>query len=153
MQTLFLSFLGKIVEFIFFVPFALIGLIGHLFPSCANVGFISVFAALAENTEKALEWAWPILRYIPWIFCANFLSACLLYLLFKWLHAHFHAIVGLFMRFWVFIVIFYLIAGTVNIFVNLGYLDDPAFTEVFGTSSTVNGAVGEGFAGGGGGSW
>jgi len=153
MSTMFSSLLSWLVNFALFVPFQVLHLVGLAFPNCQDFG---VFSFTTAVTNAAIGWMlflYPILRFVPWTFVWNFLSAVFLYIFVTFLLRNFPKVWGFVLQFWWVIVIFYVLAGAISFFTGYDWMSSDAFTQVFGSSPTTTGSVGGGFGGGGGGSW
>jgi len=153
MTTLFSSLLSWLVSFALFVPFQFLNLIGHLFPSCSSFGIVSFSNSVRDAAVSWMLFLYPVLQYVPWSFVWNFVSAIFLYIFVSYLLRNLPKIIGFVMQFWWIIVIFYVVAGAISIFIGYDWMQSEAFTEVFGSSPTTTGEVGGGFGGGGGGGW
>lgn len=153
MTDIFVNVLSWLIKLVFFVPFQVIKLVGLLLPTCSSVGIVNFSNDALLAMINWIRFLWPVIQYFPWSFFWNFLSAMILYILVKWLWSLLPWLSGLGFKVWIVIAVLYGIGGVISIFTNLDWQSSPAFTEVLGSSSTVNGAVGGGFGGGGGGSW
>jgi len=153
MDDIFGNLLSWAVQFVLFVPFQILKLVGLLMPLCSTLGIIQVSQEALTGLGNWIRFLWPVLQYLPWSFIWNYIAAIILYLLFKWIWGHLPQMIALGFKFWIVVVVLYVVALTVNVFTSLSYQDAPVFTDVFGTTTTVNGAVNGGAGGGGGGSW
>jgi len=152
-NTLFGSLLVWLVQFILYVPFTVLRLVSALLPPCSTFGATALPVAVSTSMVNWVRFYWPIIQYIPWVFVWNFVSAVLLYVFFKWLWSYLPRFIGLVMSFWWIFAIFYVVAWSLNTFLDDSWKDSTAFTEVFGTGATSTGSSGSGFGGGAGGSW
>jgi hypothetical protein len=153
MDDIFGNLLSWAVQFVLFVPFQILKLVGLLMPLCSTLGIIQVSQEALTGLGNWIRFFWPVLQYLPWSFIWNYIAAIILYLLFKWVWGHLPQMIALGFKFWIVVVILYVVALAVSMFTSVSYQDAPVFTDVFGASSTVNGAVDGGAGGGGGGSW
>jgi len=153
MNTLFASLLSWIVQFVLFVPFQFLKLAGLLFPPCSSIGFFGFTTSVTNSMVNWILFLWPVIKYIPWTFVWNFVSAVFLFIFFRFVWKNLPKLLEFVMSFWWVIVIFYVVAGLISVFTGYGWMDSPVFSEVFGSSPTTTGSVGGGFGGGGGGSW
>jgi len=151
MNTIFGNLLTWIVQFALYVPFQLIRLIGLLLPPCSDFGITTFSTTALQGMTNWIRFLWPIIQYLPWGFCWNYLSAVLLYIFAKWLFEHLVSIINFVVRFWWIVVALYVLGAVVDTFIGVGWRTSSVFTEVLGGS--VTGTVGGGFGGGGGGSW
>jgi len=153
---LFLSLITWLVKGALFVPFTLLRLIGLLLPPCSSFGLLSFSTAVMDAAVNWIRFLWPALQYVPWTHFWNFVSAVLLYILFKWMWKHLPQMMHFVISFWWIIAIFYVVAGALNFFLNSTWTNSPVFTDVFGSTATgtaSQGFSGGGFGGGGGASW
>lgn len=150
--TLFGNVMSWAVSFALYVPFAFLRLASHLMPDCGNFGLLTFSTSVQEGMINWIRFLWPIIQYVPWVSFWNFASACLLYLFFRWLYAHLYQAVSFLTKTWWMIVLLFVLAFVINIFVDYNWTDESIFTGVFGTSTSA-GVSGMGTGGGGGGSW
>jgi len=153
MSDIFGHLLSWLIQFVLFVPFQILRLAGLLFPSCSSLGIVQLSQSVIDNLVQLIRFLWPVIKYIPWTFLWNILSAFLLYLFFKWLWKLWPRIASLGFTFWIVFTIFYGLGYVISFFTG-DWADSPVFTEVFGESpSSTSGWSGGGFGGGGGGGW
>ena len=150
-NTLFLNLLTWLVQFVLFVPFQFLKLASFLMPPCSQFGITSFSQDVSLSLVNWIRFLWPVIQFVPWVFVWNFVSCVILYVFFRWLWAHLPKFISLVMNFWWIFVIFFVLAGVINIFTSYNWTSNTAFTQVFGSSAT--GTSGAGFGGGGGGSW
>lgn len=153
MSSLFSSLLSWLISGLLLPLTAILRLIGLLLPSCSSLGISNFSGEVLNSLAQWLRFGWPFLQFIPWVDLWNLISAVLLYGFFKFLWGHRHMVASLGPRFVTIVLVFYVLAAFVTFFVGNAWMDSPVFTEVFGDSPTSTGEVGDGFGGGGGGSW
>jgi len=156
-NTIFSSILTYIVQFIFFIPIQILRLIGTFLPSCDSLGIVVLGNNISNGMVQWIRFAWPVLKFLPWDVIWGLFSAELLLLAFLWFWDHIGFIAAFVAKWWVVIVILFILLPAVNFFLGTAWQNNPAFTDVFdctpGTSSTDCGFSGGGFGGGGGGGW
>lgn len=153
MSTMFSTLLSWIVGFALFVPMTLLRLVGLLFPTCAEFGITTFANSVSTSAANWILFLYPVLKFVPWTFVWNFLSAVFLYIFVSFLIRNLPRLLPFVLQFWWVIVLLYVVAGAINVFTTFNWMSSSAFTEVFGNAPTTTGSVGGGFGGGGGGGW
>lgn len=153
MSTLFSSLLAWVVQFVLFVPFTLLKLVGLLLPPCSSIGFVSFGQDVLVSAAQWIRFAWPVIGSFPWVGVWNLVAAMVLYFLFKFLWKLLPRLMQLGTTFWIIVFAVYLLSSVVSFITGMDWASSPVFTEVFGDSATSSGFSGGGGAGGGGGSW
>lgn len=158
MDSIFTNVLQFLIGFLLFVPYTALNLVGLLLPSCSSLSIIGSWNEAVIGFGNMILVLWPILKWVPWEGVWNLISAMILYelvrpILVGWTKPE--VMIHLGWPVWAFIAILYVVSASISLFTGFDFLDSPAFTEVFGTASSVNSGVGSGFGGGGGGggSW
>jgi len=153
MASIFTTFLNWVIGFAFFVPFQMLNVVSLILPSCESLGIPNITNTVVNVVIPPLRFFWPMIKYVPWEHVWNMVSAVLLFELFMFVWSKLPWLMSLSFKVWIVIIALYVVSTAVSIFTSFDYQDEPVFTDVFGTSGTVNGAVGGGAGGGGGGSW
>lgn len=149
---MFATFLGYLLDLVFYVPITILSLLGAILPACSDMGFSALTASFLNTLAQWVRVAWPVIQFLPVDTIFDVASAYILYFVFKWLWKFWPKLFELGARFWVIVAIIYIILFSVDWLIGDGWTEDDWFTDAFGESpsSTFSGGGG---GGGGGGSW
>lgn len=159
LNSLFAKLLAWLIGWVLFVPYEILRLVGHLLPPCSSFGIAILTNNAINDAQQFIRFGWPLLSFIPWDVVWGLMSAELLLIFVLWAFKFFPFVIGFIMKYWIFILLVFLLLPIINIIADLnGFNNSPAFTDVLpGTSVTSSissdGQSGGGFGGGGGGSW
>jgi hypothetical protein len=151
MSAQFSTWIGWMIGFLLLPLTQALRLVGLLLPPCSSLSLFRFSDNFMNGIAQWIRFAWPFLQFFPWDVLWALLSACLLYLFFKFLWNFVPTLLHMGPVFWIVIAFFYIMAFALNFFLGDTWINGAFYETTMGVSPTSTYSAGGG--GWGVGSW